>query len=65
MTTHQLLNMLANATATYYGAGGHYKATMNNYKKNQYLTELKSRHINIPTDKDLLATGLFNGDGSY
>lgn len=64
-TNEQLLQMLANATKTYYECGGHTKAEGNERKANKWKELLIKRRVHIPTDKELLEVGVFNGEGSW
>lgn len=60
-----LLTWLANATKTYYNAGGHSKAHYNDIKRKAIAIELKQRSEPVPSDDELLKTGEINGEGSY
>ena len=64
-TNEQLIQRLANATKTYYGCSGHTKAANNERKANEFKELLRERNVDIPTDKELLEVGQFNGDGSW
>lgn len=64
LKTKNIVQQLANATKTYYLAGGHYKAMMNKEKKNGYADALRNAGEQIPTDEELLKIGIFNGDGA-
>lgn len=59
-----LLRKLANATATYYGCSGHGKASRNETLCEEYKQELTALNAPIPSVKELLAVGEFNGEGS-
>lgn len=63
-TTTELLQMLANATITHYQCGGHGKADRNECIAIDYKDELMTRGEPIPSDKELLAIGIFNGEGA-
>lgn len=65
LTTDELLSHLANACKTYYQCGGHNKAEMNKQRMDSYRYELIKRIATIPSDDQLLETGIFNGNGSY
>ncbi len=65
LSDSKLISNLANATKTYYQAGGHNKAAMNKVKCTEYKEELVRRGMPVPYDKELLEYGVFNGDGSY
>ena len=60
-----VLSYLANATVTYYEAGGHHKAEVNKALRNIYTEELFERGEAVPLLDDLLKTGQFNGEGSF
>lgn len=67
-TTHtpeQLIQMLANATVTYYRCSGHNKADMNKMRVEKYKNQMEELGYNIPTYEELLKIGEFNGEGSY
>jgi len=64
LTNDELLERLANATATDYGAGGHSKGYRNEAKSKEYKDELISRGVDVPPVKSLLEVGKFNGIGS-
>lgn len=55
---------LANATTTYYCAGGHGKAERNRLHAEDYKAQLIAEGKEIPEDKILLMFGTFNGDGA-
>jgi len=61
-TDQRLVQLLANATNTYYGCHG--KAHRNEVICKYYTLELKRRGANIPEKDVLLETGIFNGDGA-
>ena len=63
-TNEELLEMLANATETYYSCGGHSKSDRNKYIAGTYEEELTKRGVSIPSIDELLAVGKFNGKGS-
>jgi len=60
----ELLEMLANATATYYSCFGHGKAYRNDLTRKSLARELKELGAEIPSDDELLKIGIFNGKGS-
>lgn len=60
-TTEELLLWYANARATWYGAGGHHKASVNQYYTKLYAKELKKRGVEFDTE----VFGDFNGDGAW
>lgn len=64
-TAEQLLEMLANATNTYYCCGGHNKAEMNERRATEYREQLVELGVDIPSDRELCEKGEFNGIGSY
>jgi hypothetical protein len=66
MTDYQfnLLEKLANATVTYYQCNGHAKAERNLFLMREYREQLKAMECEIPSDKELLERGKFNGEGS-
>jgi hypothetical protein len=65
LSDEKLLEFLANATKTYAGCAGHYKAKMNGSLADRYEKELESRGVPIPGLNKLYEDGIFNGDGSY
>ena len=64
LTKETLLTMLANATKTHYCCNGHGKAERNEMKAKQYAEQLTAMNVPVPTDKELLEVGIFNGIGS-
>ena len=64
LTEEELNEMLANATKTYYSAGGHTKARLNEIRIKELKEEMTSRGMVIPTDKILCQRGMFNGNGA-
>lgn len=60
----ELIQKLANATKTWYGCGGHGKAWRNECVAKEYRETLKVLGVAIPTTKELLEMGQFNGIGS-
>lgn len=64
LTIQELIQKLANATKTYYGAGGHGKADRNEMACKEYTKQLQEFGATIPTTDELLAMGEFNGEGS-
>lgn len=61
----ELIVKLANAQKTYAGCGGHGKAEMNRQQVEKYKKELVAIGAKIPTNEELYAIGVFNGEGSY
>ena len=59
-----LLDYLANAKATTL-CSGHSKGENNEALVRKYTSELESRGVEIPDDKELYRSGVFNGRGSY
>jgi len=64
LTDAELLQRLANATATHYSAAGKEKARMNENLSRVWSKEMKRRELQIPSDEELLKAGQFNGIGS-
>ncbi|HQX31762.1 MAG TPA: hypothetical protein PLE71_17280 [Flavobacteriales bacterium] len=64
LTDAELLQRLANATATNYSAAGKEKARMNENLSRVWSKEMKRRELQIPSDEELLKAGQFNGIGS-
>lgn len=62
--SQSIIRFLANATATYYSAGGHGKAAQNKVLCEVYKAELLEREVDIPSIDELLKVGEFNGEGS-
>jgi len=61
VSDEELLTMLANATSTHYGAGGHTKAELNEWAARRHRREMVRRGLAVPDDKELLKLGTFNG----
>ncbi len=64
LTDAELLQRLANATATNYSSSGKEKARMNENLSRVWSKEMKRRELDVPSDEELLKTGQFNGIGS-
>lgn len=64
-TPGELIQMLANATKTYYQCSGHLKAHRNEMTANEYKEQLTALNTPIPSDDELLKIGIFNGEGSW
>lgn len=67
MTIEQsdLLTKLCNATKTAVCCSGHSKAERNEMRAAQYRADLEKMGVAIPERSELLALGVFNGEGSY
>ena len=63
-SNEQLVQMLANARKTYYGALGHGKAYRNEMQMIIIRKHLEQIGVTIPNDQQLSDMGQFNGDGS-
>ena len=63
-TSSELIQMLANATVTRYGCGGHWKAERNQHNIKEIETRLNEIGHTIPDKDSLFIMGKFNGDGS-
>ena len=63
-TDAELLQRLANATATHYAATGQEKFRTNENLARVWSKEMKRRGLEVPSDEELLKTGQFNGIGS-
>jgi hypothetical protein len=63
-TDDVLFEWLRNASATYYGAGGHDKAERNKIRCELYSNELRKRGHDCPLGPDINADGELNGPGS-
>ena len=63
-SNEELLQMLANATETYYCCHSHNKAARNKAAMNEYIKKLKKRGVQIPSVNKRLKIGIFNGKGS-
>lgn len=58
----ELVTMWKNANKTFARCGGHQKAAMNEFFVEEYVKEMVSRNIPIPSNYD---DGVFNGVGSF
>jgi len=65
MTAEDLIQMLANARKTYYGALGHGKTWHNQLLMDDYRKTLEGLGVDIPSNDELDNMGKFNGKGSY
>jgi hypothetical protein len=63
-SNEQLVQMLANARKTYYGALGHGKTYRNEMRMIRIREHLEQIGVTIPNDQQLDDMGQFNGDGS-
>jgi hypothetical protein len=63
-TTGELIQMLANATVTWYTCGGHGKAWSNECMAGEYRSTLEALGVEIPETRKLLDMGKFNGTGA-
>ena len=63
-SSETLLDYLANAKVTT-SCLGHSKGENNEALVRKYTSELESRGVEIPDDKELYRSGVFNGRGSY
>jgi hypothetical protein len=78
VSNENLLQMYANASTTS-GCGGHQKGKDNEWARERYALELRSRNIYVPKDiheyiesrvgefkiNTTIPEGVFNGEGSY
>ena len=64
VSSETLLDYLANAKVTT-SCLGHSKGENNEALVRKYTSELESRGVEIPDDKELYRSGVFNGRGSY
>ena len=64
-TTEDLIQMLANARKTYYGALGHGKTWSNQLLMDEYRKTLEVMGVDIPSNEELDNMGKFNGEGSH
>ena len=63
-TEENLVMYCANALKTYYGAGGHTKAQMNESRAEYWKSVLHKRGFRVPSNSELSEKGVFNGKGS-
>jgi len=64
LSDQELIQQLANATTTYYQAGGHTKARLNEIAMKEFHQEMLNRRIDIPENEELFKIGVFNGKGA-
>tara|TARA_R110002020_G_scaffold309888_1_gene525758 strand:+ start:334 stop:717 length:384 start_codon:yes stop_codon:yes gene_type:complete len=60
----EIMQYYMNALTTYYGALGHNKADMNEFRKDKYEDFMKEMNIPIPAKEVSFVLGQFNGKGS-